>query len=928
MHRITGVGRTGTKGLRGICSTVNAVPAVSNCISSVRGTHDREREGDDPSFGRAMSRRPFGHTRFPNTLVTALILASSVLLFFTSAAQANHSVQDLISIGPAGGNGTFAASFTGASEDGSRVFFETREPLVAADSDANCVSQDDAQPSRLCTDVYERFGGVTTLISTGPSGGSGAFDARFLRASADGSRVFFTTAERLVSADSDTMPDVYQTVAGTTTLVSTGPLGGNGNNLTFFGGASNDGARVFFATDEALVSSDTDTANDVYERSSGSTTLISTGPIGGNSSTYHARFVGASDTGTIVFFETEESLVSTDSDGDCGEVPDEPPRPCTDVYSRSNATTSLVSTSTGPLGNTGAFDGLHLGMSSNGVKAIFSSAQHLQAIDTDAQFDVFQRINNNTTLVSTGPNGGNGAYDVAEALVSSSGGHVLFETRESLVSTDTDTSVDLYDRSGTTTTLISIGTAGRGNGAFDADMERISPDGSRVFFSTSEQLIAADTDSSIDVYQRLTATPFTISTISTGPTGANGPFDATLAALSSNGTRVFFETAERMTGNDTDSVVDVFERAGGTVRISTGPLGGNAAAESTLAGVSADGLFVFIETGERMLSSDTDDQRDIYVSSISTPAPCTNRYKPSDLTNFQGQLNNLPDAAVACLDTGVYGTERTTQKITNDRLTIRSTPGQLATLKARLWVVGDRVTISDLILNGATTPPPTAPTVSVNADSVLFERVEVTNQRSPASCFSNDGALEGGPAESFGITKSVVYDCGLTAGQHGIDLGSAYRAYVDDNWIYENADEGVRIGPATSRLGMTRNVIADNCSSAISSCNGNLAYVENGYTGLVNHTGVDFNTVAFPHAGNNAASVTVDGDNNAFVDNCVWRSDGMPGVNLPQPPFAVSYVTVDPAFVDHTNTIHAQRNYSIPGGNPCAAKGPSVTPGP
>ena len=53
---------------------------------------------------------------------------------------------------------------------------------------------------------------------------------------------------------------------GQTTLVSTGPAGGNGAFGAFFGGASADGTRVFFETGESLVSADTDAALDVYER--------------------------------------------------------------------------------------------------------------------------------------------------------------------------------------------------------------------------------------------------------------------------------------------------------------------------------------------------------------------------------------------------------------------------------------------------------------------------------------------------------------------------------------------------------------------------------------------------------------------------------------------------------------------------------------
>ena len=44
------------------------------------------------------------------------------------------------------------------------------------------------------------------------------------------------------------------------------------------------------------MSADTDTAIDVYERSGGQTTLVSTGPTGGNG-TFHAFFAGASADG-------------------------------------------------------------------------------------------------------------------------------------------------------------------------------------------------------------------------------------------------------------------------------------------------------------------------------------------------------------------------------------------------------------------------------------------------------------------------------------------------------------------------------------------------------------------------------------------------------------------------------------------------------
>jgi hypothetical protein len=64
-----------------------------------------------------------------------------------------------------------------------------------------------------------------------------------------------------------TYPDIYEREGDVTTLLSTGPVGGNGDFFAFFAGASDDGSRVFFETDEALVAGDTDTSQDVYRSS-------------------------------------------------------------------------------------------------------------------------------------------------------------------------------------------------------------------------------------------------------------------------------------------------------------------------------------------------------------------------------------------------------------------------------------------------------------------------------------------------------------------------------------------------------------------------------------------------------------------------------------------------------------------------------------
>jgi hypothetical protein len=65
---------------------------------------------------------------------------------------------------------------------------------------------------------------------------------------------------------------------------------------------------------------------------------------------------------------------------------------------------------------------------------------------------------------------------------------------------------------------VSTGPAG-GNGAFDALFAGLSADGSRVFFLTSEPLVVADTDANRDIYVSEIDTAPPETTIDSGPSG-------------------------------------------------------------------------------------------------------------------------------------------------------------------------------------------------------------------------------------------------------------------------------------------------------------------------------------------------------------------------------------------------------------------------
>jgi sugar lactone lactonase YvrE len=81
--------------------------------------------------------------------------------------------------------------------DNGEVFFDTTDPLVAADTNG-------------VRDVYAFNGRQPSLISSGRGDG----ESVFADASADGSDVFFTTSDRLVGQDDDALVDLYDARIG------------------------------------------------------------------------------------------------------------------------------------------------------------------------------------------------------------------------------------------------------------------------------------------------------------------------------------------------------------------------------------------------------------------------------------------------------------------------------------------------------------------------------------------------------------------------------------------------------------------------------------------------------------------------------------------------------------------------------------------
>jgi hypothetical protein len=508
------------------------------------------------------------------------------------------------------------ANYRGISADGEVAFFETDEQLVPGDTDTK-------------RDIYERSydagvgAYVTRQVSLGPAGGNDAYPALFEGASASGTRVFFSTEETLVPADTEHRLDVYvrDLEAGTTTLVSQGspsctPGCGNGDADTGFARANADGSKAFFVSNERLSAEDTDSAVDVYERNlaTATTTLVSVGgssclPGCGNGPA-GATLRGLAPNASRVYFTTSEQLSGADADS------------ALDIYARNleAGTTVLVSqgdASCAPgCGNSGAAPVFQTS-SGNGSRVFFTSDEQLAAADQDTATDIYARDlpSGPTTLVSAGSSS---TLTASFAAASADGAHVFFTTAEALVGGDTDGTDDVYEWSGAAPILVSSAECPPGPEC-GSNFNAASADGSTVIFSTAARLVPEDTDTGVDIYAQVVGVG--------GPVLASGPqagcsscgagnADARFNRASADASVVFFTSDEALAAADLDADDDIYSRdldAEATV-LATPPPGLCPAAEcdATFVDATADGSHVFFQTEERLTAEDVDSEPDIY----------------------------------------------------------------------------------------------------------------------------------------------------------------------------------------------------------------------------------------------------------------------------------------------------------------------------
>jgi hypothetical protein len=320
-------------------------------------------------------------------------------------------------------------SFSGASPDGARVFFDAFLPGPGGPN--------------FCSDIYERFAGQTTPLAVDPKPPSPPVcDAiKFGGVSADGSHVFFATSAQLEPSDKR-REDIYQRVGGSLTRLTTYPEpSGECVDLVQFGDASSDGGTVLFSTNAQIVPEDSDSTVDVYKRHpDGTFSLVSHGTVGGNHPCGFGgdRPVALSADGSTAIFETAGQLSPPDRDSS------------NDLYAADDSG-RIELLSTGPNEpNTDERSIVYpdwLALASDDAKRVaFETRQSLVPADKDTATDVYVRAEGHTALISAGAAGKGRGGNVELLAFSGDGSTVVFATSESLIARDRDSKRDIYLR--------------------------------------------------------------------------------------------------------------------------------------------------------------------------------------------------------------------------------------------------------------------------------------------------------------------------------------------------------------------------------------------------------------------------------------------------------------------------------------------------
>jgi NHL repeat len=368
------------------------------------------------------------------------------------------------------------------SEDGSRVFFTappfSQDFVTRFGKFGTLYLREDAATT-VRINASERS-------SPDPAGTK---PAKFLDATPDGSFAFFVTAEQLNDEDTNSGYDIYRYEVGAPegsrlTLISedANPVGGSSTKGAYVIGTSEDGSYVYFSSQDELVSGQpgstekTDTDKFLYVWHDGEVRFVGAGPAfsaawGGGGPANHRETKASTvtpDGKRIVFPSASTALAemtagfsSKGSSDVCEFFGGPAPDTCQEIYTYDydsdervciscneageavggNAFSVAPFVDTGP----GEFVSQHISrtISDDGRWVFFSSPDRLVARDSNGRYDAYRydTSSGKVALLSSGSCN----CDSYFVEISADGKDAFFTTRERLVAIDVDNDADLYD---------------------------------------------------------------------------------------------------------------------------------------------------------------------------------------------------------------------------------------------------------------------------------------------------------------------------------------------------------------------------------------------------------------------------------------------------------------------------------------------------
>jgi hypothetical protein len=310
------------------------------------------------------------------------------------------------------------------SADGRRIFFSAAP--ACDEPEQVYVRQDGAQTIDLSTSRCTRpdCNAPQSVVFSG--------------ATADGAQVLLTTGRQLIDDDTDDTQDLYvrRLSDGALRRISEGPTGRPANVSSPIVRASDDGRRVYFMANGALVPGMGDTGDNLYLSDDGTVRFVASVPGGLN--------LGLAETtpdgGTLVF-TTSLALLPGDLDTNV------------DVYRYDAVSGALTLASQGDAGRGNAsldadlvaptldvFPGQRMRPLSDDGRVFFVTTEALLPDDHNETSDVYEHANGTLGLISSG----NSTF-TKYLGVSADGRSVFFTTDESLLPIDRDRGdIDVY----------------------------------------------------------------------------------------------------------------------------------------------------------------------------------------------------------------------------------------------------------------------------------------------------------------------------------------------------------------------------------------------------------------------------------------------------------------------------------------------------